>query len=51
MSNTKGSMLISNANAVGTELVNQLGGTGYTPAEWADAINLLGISDDDKASA
>lgn len=51
MSNTKGSMLISNANAVGTELVNQLGGTGYTPAKWADAINLLGISDDDKASA
>lgn len=51
MSNTKGSMLISNANAVGTELVNQLGGTGYKPSEWADAINLLGISDDDKASA
>jgi hypothetical protein len=44
-------MLISNANAVGTELVNQLGGTGYKPSEWADAINLLGISDDDKASA
>ena len=51
MSNTKGSMLISNANAVGTELVNQLGGTGYKPSEWSDAINLLGISDDDKASA
>ncbi len=51
MSNTKGSMLISNANAVGTELINQLGGTGYTPSEWSDAINLLGISDDDKASA
>ena len=51
MSITKGSMLISNANAVGAELVNQLGGTGYKPVEWADAINLLGISNDDKASA
>ena len=51
MSITKGAMLISNANAVGTELVNQLGGTGYKPVEWADKINLLGISDDDKASA
>ena len=51
MSITKGAMLISNANAVGTELVNKLGGTGYKPVEWADAINLLGISNDDKASA
>lgn len=51
MSITKGAMLISNANAVGTELVNQLGGTGYKPVEWADKINLLGISDNDKASA
>lgn len=44
MSITKGAMLISNANAVGTELVNQLGGTGYKPVEWADKINLLGIN-------
>lgn len=51
MSITKGAMLISNANAVGAELVNKLGGTGYKPVEWADAINLLGISNDDKASA
>lgn len=44
MSITKGAMLISNANAVGAELVNKLGGTGYKPVEWADAINLLGIN-------
>ena len=44
MSITKGAMLISNANAVGTELVNQLGGTGYKPVEWSDKINLLGIN-------
>lgn len=48
---TKGSMLISNANAVGTELVNQLGGIGYKPSEWADAINLLGIKSADIPSA
>ena len=47
MSNTKGAMLISNANAVGTELVNQLGGTGYKPVEWSDKINLLGINSAD----
>lgn len=51
MSNSKGSILISNANAVGTKLVSKLGGTGYTPNEWADKINLLGISDADIPTA
>lgn len=51
MSNSKGSILISNANAVGTSLVNKLGGTGYTPNEWASKINTLGIADADIASA
>ena len=51
MSNSKGSILISNANAVGTALVNKLGGTGYTPNEWADKINLLGIADADIPTA
>lgn len=51
MSNSKGSILISNANAVGTALVNKLGGTGYTPNEWSDKINLLGIADADILTA
>lgn len=51
MSNSKGSILISNANAVGTALVNKLGGTGYTPNEWSDKINLLGIADADIPTA
>ena len=51
MSNTKGSLLISNANAVGTALITKLGGTGYKPSEWGDAVNLLGISSSDISTA
>ena len=51
MSNTKGSLLISNANAVGTALVNKLGGTGYKPSEWSDAVNIMGIASADIPTA
>ena len=51
MSNTKGSILISNANAVGTALVNKLGGTGYKPSKWSDAVNIMGIASADIPTA
>lgn len=42
-SNTRGSILLSTAENVGTILKKKLSSpTGFSPSEWADAINLLG---------
>ena len=50
-STTRGSILISTANDIGTTLVNKLGGTGYTPDEWDNAANLCGIASADIETA
>lgn len=50
MSEARGSILISTANKIGAALVKKLGGTGYTPSEWADKINLLGKLPEDTVS-
>lgn len=50
MAGERGSILISTANKIGNMLVKKLGGTGYTPSEWADKINLLGKLPEDTAS-
>ena len=50
-STTRGSILISTANDIGTTLVDKLGGTGYTPEEWDSAANLCGIASADIETA
>lgn len=50
MAEARGSILISTANKIGATLVKKLGGTGYTPSEWADKINLLGALPEDTVS-
>lgn len=50
MAESRGSILISTANKIGATLVKKLGGTGYTPSEWADKINLLGALPEDTVS-
>lgn len=50
MAEARGSILISTANKIGATLVKKLGGTGYTPSEWADKINLLGSLPEDTVS-
>ena len=50
-STTRGSILISTANDIGTTLVDKLGGTGYTPDEWDSAANLCGIASADIETA
>ena len=50
-STTRGSILISTANDIGTTLVDKLGGTGYTPDEWDSAANLCGIASADIEAA
>ena len=42
-STTRGSIKLSTANGIGAALVDKLGGTGYSPSEWKDNINLCGI--------
>ena len=50
-STTRGSILISTANDIGSTLVDKLGGDGYTPEEWDSAANLCGIASADIATA
>ena len=50
-STTRGSILISTANDIGSTLVDKLGGDGYTPDEWDSAANLCGIASADIATA
>lgn len=47
----RGSILISTANDIGEALVEKLEGSGYSPAEWRDEINKLGIAEVDSAPA
>ena len=50
-STTRGSILISTANDIGSTLVDKLGGDGYTPEEWDSAANLCGIASADISTA
>lgn len=50
-STTRGSILISTANDIGSTLVDKLGGDGYAPEEWDSAANLCGIASADIVTA
>lgn len=42
MNSDYGAIRYIDAEAVGAMLVKKMGGTGYTPAEWASVIQLMG---------
>lgn len=42
MNSKYGAIKYSDAEAIGAMLVKKLGGEGYSPAEWASAIQIMG---------
>lgn len=49
MAEEKGLIALNHCNNIANTIINKLGGTGYKPSEWREKVNLLGISNADKA--